>query len=273
MTTLDVVVVSHNARADLEACLRSLAAAPPKGLGRVFVVDNASTDGSAEAVSRGWPAVTLMALDRNVGFGAANNLAIRESRAALVLLLNSDAVAAPGAIDTLVERLTTTGAVAAGPRLVDDEGRPEVSFGPMLSPWAEARQRLRVAAARRPRGPAAWYVRRLVSRERFVDWVSGACLLLRRQPAIDAGLFDERFFMYEEDVDLCAALRARGGRILFTPQAELLHRRGRSVRQSGANLRALYDESHLRFYEKHRPGWAPLLRWWQKVKTARVSFT
>jgi GT2 family glycosyltransferase len=133
----------------------------------------------------------------------------------------------------------------------------------MLSPWDELRQRFRVRAARRHGRLATWYVARLLAHEREVDWVSGACLLLRRQAAVDAGLFDERYFMYEEDVDLCAALRARGGRILVTPRAEIMHRRGRSVEQSGANLRAIYDESHLRFYEKHRPRWARVLRWWQ----------
>jgi GT2 family glycosyltransferase len=96
-----------------------------------------------------------------------------------------------------------------------------------------------------------------------VDWVSGACLLVRRQAALDAGLFDERYFMYEEDVDFCAALRGRGGRVLFVPSAEVVHRRGRSVRAAGADLRAIYDRSHRLFYEKHRPRWARLLGWWQ----------
>jgi hypothetical protein len=269
--SLDVIVVSHNTRADLEACLVALHAAPPRTLGRIFVVDNASTDGSAETTRRNWPAVRLIALDRNIGFGAANNVAIRESRASLVLLLNSDAIAPPHAIDTLVERLRETGAVAAGPRLMDDEGRPEVSFGPMLSPWREFLQRARVGAARRRGTFASWYITRLLSRERYVDWVTGACLLLGRQAVLDAGLFDERYFMYEEDVDLCAALRARGGRILFTPRAEVVHRRGRSIQVSGADVRALYDQSHLRFYEKHHPRWAPLLRWWQARRGKHVG--
>ena len=261
--SLDVIVVSHNTRTDLEACLEALHAAPPRTLGRIFVVDNASSDGSPDSVRRGWPHVRLIALDRNIGFGAANNVAIRESQAALVLLLNSDAIAPSHAIDSLAERLRETGAVAAGPRLVDDHGRPEVSFGPMLSPWNELVQRARVRAARRPGSLGRRYVARLVSRERDVDWVTGACLLAHRQAVLDAGLFDERYFMYEEDVDLCAALRARGGRILFTPRSEVVHRRGRSIQTSGASLRDLYDQSHLRFYEKHHPGWAPLLRWWQ----------
>jgi len=83
-------------------------------------------------------------------------------------------------------------------------------------------------------------------------------MLLERSAAAAAGFFDERFFMYEEDVDLCAALRNAGGRILYTPAAEIVHLRGRSM-AAGAG-KALYDRSHLAFYEKHLPGWAPWLR-------------
>jgi GT2 family glycosyltransferase len=263
---LDVVIVSFNTREDLDACLTSLHAHPPRELRHVVVVDNASTDGSPQHVRDRWPTVRLIALDRNVGFGAANNVAMRQSDADLLLLLNSDTRVPPGAIDTLAERLAATSAVAAGPRLLDAKGRPEVSFGRMLSPWTEAVQRVRVRLAARDGLLAQRYVRALVAKERDVDWVSGACLLVRRPAALEAGLFDERYFMYEEDVDFCAALRARGGRILFTPKAEVVHLRGRSIGRLAGGERAIYDRSHLAFYEKHSPGWAPILRWWQGMR-------
>jgi N-acetylglucosaminyl-diphospho-decaprenol L-rhamnosyltransferase len=136
----------------------------------------------------------------------------------------------------------------------------------MLSPVAEFVQRVRGRLARSGRPWARRYVDRLVSAERTVDWVSGACLLLRRAEAREAGLFDERYFMYEEDVDLCAALRQRGGRILFTPRAVVVHARGASIARTGQPATAVYDRSHLAFYEKHRPGWAPLLRGWQRLR-------
>jgi N-acetylglucosaminyl-diphospho-decaprenol L-rhamnosyltransferase len=204
-------------------------------------------------------------LDRNVGFGAANNVAMRESRAALILLLNSDTVVPARAIDRLVERLQATGAGAAGPRLVDAAGRPEVSFGSMLGPWAELRQMFRVRRARSTHPVARRLTETLVAKERAVDWVSGACLLVRRDAALEAGLFDERYFLYEEDVDFCAALRARGHQVLFTPVAEVRHLRGRSPLTSPAAIGA-YDRSHLAFYEKHRPGWAPVLRLWLRLR-------
>ncbi len=265
-TTLDIVIVSYNTAGDLDRCLASIAAHPPSTLQTVVVVDNASTDGSVDLVRTRYPAVTVIALDRNAGFAAANNVAIRRSTATHVLLLNSDTVVPAGALDTLVARLEATGATAAGPRLVDAEGWPELSFGPMLSPLAEFVQARRQRRFGRRDARARQEIERLLAAEREVDWVSGACLLVDRQAALAAGLLDERYFMYEEDVDFCAALRAAGGRVLFTPAAEVVHLRGRSVRAAGGRPSAHYDRSHVAFYEKHRPGWAPWLRLWLRLR-------
>jgi GT2 family glycosyltransferase len=261
-TSVDIVIVSFNTRADTLACLASIAAARPAGLGTVFVVDNASTDGTVDAVRAAHPEVQVIALDRNLGFGAANNVALRQSTAALVLLLNSDTTVPAGAIDTLVDRLGATGAVAIGPHLVNDQGDEEISFGQMLSPVAEAMQMARGRMARSRRAALrAWATRPLAS-EQTVDWVSGACLLVRRNAAAAAGYFDEQFFLYEEDVDFCAALRAGGGRIVYTPQATVVHRGGRS----GAPASGHYDRSHVKFYEKHAPRWTPVLRGWLRLR-------
>ena len=263
---VDIVIVSFNTRDDLVACVSSIYSTRPARLRTLVIVDNASTDGSVQAVRSRWSDLEVITLERNVGFGAANNVALRRSGAPLVLLLNSDTVVRAGAVDTLAERLEATGAVAAGPRLVDDHGRPEVSFGPMLSPLGELRQKAWQDLASMDTAIARRAVSRRFGREREVDWVTGACLLLRRDAAQAVGFFDERYFMYEEDVDLCAALRARGGRVLFTPRAEVVHRRGRSIRQAGSSAASHYDRSHLAFYAKHRPGWAPWLRGWLRLR-------
>lgn len=266
-TTVDVVIVSFNTRPDTLACLESLHASPPKALGTVFVVDNASTDGSVEAIRTAWPAVEVLSLPRNAGFGAANNVALRRSTGTLVLLLNSDTIVPAGAIDALVLRLEATGATAIGPRLVDDTGRPELSFGRMLTPLSELSQMVRGRLARSERPWLRRQMERQLATERRVDWASGACLLLRRSEAAAAGFFDERYFLYEEDVDLCAALRARGGQVWFTPHATVVHRGGRS----GAPASGHYDRSHLAFYAKHAPGWVPVLRTWMRLRGRRVS--
>src|SRR6187397_792153 len=105
---LTIIIVSCNTREDLLACLSSLASHPPTCRHETIVVDNASTDGSAAAVSAAFPEVRTIALERNVGFAAANNAGFRATTAPLVLLLNSDTLVRAGAIDTLIERLNAT---------------------------------------------------------------------------------------------------------------------------------------------------------------------
>jgi GT2 family glycosyltransferase len=259
---LDIVIASYNTSDDLAHCLQSLADHAPARPHHIWVVDNASSDDSVEMVRRRFPDVRMLPLDHNAGFAAANNHAIRRGSAPLVLLLNPDTLVPADALESLIARLEATGAVAAGPRLVDDAGRPELSWGSMLTPFGEARQ------IWRRRDPARW-----TSTERVVDWVSGACLLVRRDAALAAGLLDERYFMYEEDVDFCAAIRAQGGRVLFTPAAQIVHRRGRSFAAGGRAPSVLYDRSHVAFYQKHAPRWVPLLRAWLRLRGRAVRDT
>jgi GT2 family glycosyltransferase len=267
-STLSIVIVSYNACADLERCLESLATSPPAIAHDIVVVDNASTDGSAEAARRR-PSVQVIAQARNAGFAAGNNAGIRATRGALILLLNSDTIVPAGAIDTLVGRLEAhPSAAVAGPRIVDGAGRLEISTGPMISPLGELRQKTLGMLYDRGFGPAVRSVERAAGRERFVDWVSGACLLVRRADAEAVGLLDERFFLYTEDVDFCASLRAAGRRILFTPAAGITHLRGRSRASAPEASNAAYRRSQLEFYAKHHPGWMPALRWYLRWRKA-----
>ena len=264
---LSIVIVSYNARKELAGCLDSLDAHPPGLSTEVVVVDNASPDGSADVAEARGPRVRLIRQPRNAGFAAANNVGIRASSGELVLLLNSDTLVRPGSIDTLVARLRAhPSAAAAGPRLVDAEGRAELSFGPMISPLAELRQKVVMAMHHRGVAPVSRWVERATSREQFVDWVSGAALLVRRADAEAVGLLDERFFLYTEDVDFCAALRARGRRVLFAPGAVITHLRGRSRASAPDAMNAAYRRSQLAFYGKHHPRWAPALRWYLRMK-------
>ena len=114
--------------------------------------------------------------------------------------------------------------------------------------------------------PISRYVEKLAARSREVDWVSGACLLARRSDAEAAGLMDERYFMYTEDVDFCAAIRRQGRRILFNPAAVVVHLRGRSVASAARATEVAYRRSQVAFYEKHHPGWAPVLRAYLKLR-------
>ena len=257
---VSIVIVSFNARADLERCLQSLHDAPPSRSHEIVVVDNASTDGSPETTRR-YPGVLLIETGANLGFARGTNVGIRASRGRTLLLLNSDTIVPPGAIDALAEALDRHADVAVvGPRLVDATGRAELSFGKMIGPFAELRQK--------------WMATRdvdgLTRREHFPDWVSGACLLVWRDDAEAVGLLDERYVIYLEDVDFCAAIRARGRRILFAPEVEITHLRGRSRRAAPAATTRAYRRSQIAFYVKHHPRWAPLLKLYLKVRGADI---
>ncbi len=260
MLDVSIIIVSFNAREHLERCLRSLHDAPPARTHEIIVVDNASTDGSVDAARR-WPGVRVIETGANIGFARGNNAGIRASSGSHLLLLNNDTIVPPGAIDGLVAALDRAHGVAVvGPRLVDGEGRAELSFGRMVGPWNEFHQKVLMPSR----------AETLTRSEQFVDWVSGACLLVRRSDADAAGLLDERYFMYLEDVDLCAAIRARGRRILFTPSVQVTHLRGRSRASAPGETGRAYRRSQLAFYEKHHPAWVPLLRLYLRLRHADI---
>ena len=217
---LSIVIVSYNARARPGAgASRRWRAAPPAISHDIVVVDNASSDGSAATGPR---ALARGAGDRGrsatSGSRAANNAGHPRDRG------GPDPAAQQRHRSCRRARSTRwwptcsahPEAAVAGPRLVDADGRAELSFGPMISPLGELRQKVARAAATTRGSP--WptrLVERRLARRSSVDWVSGACLLVRRADAEAVGLLDERYFLYTEDVDFCAAIRARGRRVLL----------------------------------------------------------
>jgi N-acetylglucosaminyl-diphospho-decaprenol L-rhamnosyltransferase len=266
MIDLSIIIVSYNARADLEQCLASLHSSAPSIAHVISVVDNQSSDGSAAAARR-WPGVKVIEAGSNLGFACGNNLGIRASGGRLLLLLNSDTIVPPGSIDRLVAELERhPEAAVIGPRLVDGRGRAEMSFGSMIGPFSELRRKLLLRGQQNGLPVLSGLVERATRQSQTPGWVTGACLLVRREDAEAVRLFDERYFMYTEDVDFCAAIRARGRKILFTPNVEVVHLRGRSAATAPEQTRRAYRRSQLAFYEKHHPGWAPLLRTYLRVR-------
>jgi len=248
---LAVVVVSFEARETLLAGLGALRAHASLPL-ELVVVDNASTDGSADAVRARHPEALVIANRDNVGFARACNQGWRASRAPHVLFLNPDAEVAPGAVETLVGLLESRPAVgAAGPRTRGSDGTIQVSTGPDLTPLAELRQRRLVRGVARREARALAQAGALHAREHEPAWVSGSCLVARRTALEGVGGFDERFFLYEEDADLCRRLREAGWGIVFTPEAEVTHHLGRSMSKAPRRARLEYHRSHRLYYRKH----------------------
>ncbi|HLQ62327.1 MAG TPA: glycosyltransferase family 2 protein, partial [Candidatus Acidoferrales bacterium] len=200
---LEAVVVTWNTRELMAECLRSLFANPPGRSFQVTVVDNGSADGESELVRRDWPQVRLIRNQVNEGFTRANNRAIRQSRARYLLLINADAMVTPGCLDGLLGCLDADPrAAVAGPRLAYADGAfqrwtagREPGLGPALVHHL-ALDRLLPGLARR-----GLYLGRDLKEAVQVDWVSSACLLVRRSALDEIGLLDERIFTYMDDVD------------------------------------------------------------------------
>ena len=263
--TLDIVIVTHNSRDELPACLRAVAASASVGITRVIVVDNDSSDGTPDLVNSQFPDVSLIRAGANLGFARGNNLGIRASSGELVLILNPDTVVAPNAIPRLVRELNDhIEAAAAGPRLVDEEGVAELSFGWTISVSGELRQKIVAALHRRGAPGVHARVEQWLRTPGEREWISGACMMIRRVDLETVGLFDERYFMYTEDVDLCVAFRNRGRTIRFVPEAEVVHHRGRSAKSNPAT-ESLRRHSQMAYYRKHHPGWAPLLGFYLRL--------
>ncbi len=246
-----VVVVSYEGREALLAsldALRRTSTIPTE----TVVVDNASSDGSADAVRAAHPEVRVLANAENVGFATACNQGWRASTAPFVLFLNPDAEVTPAAVETLVALLEErTDAAAVGPRTRSSDGTIQVSTGRDLDLLSEWRQRrlVRGVAGRDPEALAE--AERRHGRQHEPDWLSGSCLAVRRTALESVSGFDEAFFLYEEDADLCRRLREAGWRLLFTPAVEVRHRLGHSMQKAARRARLAYDRSHLRYYRKH----------------------
>ena len=259
---LSVIIVSYNTREMTLDCLRTLYSelkAPGEGedgpdlsKAEVMIVDNASGDGSCEAIRAEFPQVRLIENQTNDGFGAANNQAMAQAEGEFFLLLNSDAFPKPGALRALFAYLQAHPDVGlVGPRLLNRDGTLQLSCFRFPSPAGIWSENLWVSALL-PNHPVLGYYRRWAhDEERLVDFVIGACLLVRREVYADIGGFDESFFMYQEETDWQRRMAGRGWRVGFTPAAQVTHLGGASGAAEKAKISGHFFESMERYLWKH----------------------
>lgn len=258
---LSIVIVSYNVRDLLAECLRSLQSAASNLSLQVFVVDNASRDGSAEMVRADFAGVTLVANLDNRGFAAANNQALACATGRYWLLLNPDTEIRAGALETLVAFMGEhPRAGVCGPRLVYGDGTLQHSaFGfPSLaqvyldlfpSNWRLAESRLN------GRYPRSWYARGVPFP---IDHPLGACLMVRAEAVAQVGLLDEGYFIYAEEVDWCMRFKRAGWEIWCVPAAEIVHHEARSTQQFRDRMYVELWKARWRLFHKH---YSPRFRW------------
>jgi hypothetical protein len=266
---LSVIIVNYNAGAHLERCLRSLGPHLGRTAWEAVVLDNHSIDGSEVIAAEFAPRVSLIRNIENIGFGRAVNQGVHRTSGRLVLLLNPDGCLLPGAIDQLCEELNAHHDCAiVGPAVVDDDGGIQGSargdpdmltglFG--RSTWL-TRRFPNTALARRnvmiePQVAAG-------SSSVEVDWVSGSCMLVRREAFLQVGGFDERYFMYWEDADLCRRLRSAGWRTRYRSDARVVHSVGQSSRKAKElSIRAFHRSAYVYYATHVAPSPLNPLRW------------
>ncbi|MGV3614922.1 MAG: glycosyltransferase family 2 protein [Fimbriimonas sp.] len=261
MPRVSVIVVSFNTREKLRRCLAQI-----EPHHETVVVDNASVDGSPEMVREAFPHVRLIASPSNLGFGRANNLGCDHATGDLVLFLNSDAYADPGAIDRLASVFDDPGVVAAGGRLLNPDGSLQESIAGPLTLGAVFLEQTFLDRLFRRLGYGYWRTEPALreaertDRPARVPQVMGACLMVRAHDGQPRERFDERYFLYCEDTDLCRRL-SRHGEIRYDPTAVFIHDLGSSSAKDPARGVIRYNRGKELFFRIHQGRVAEALCW------------
>ncbi|MBU3707161.1 MAG: glycosyltransferase family 2 protein [Mycobacterium sp.] len=264
---MSVVAVTYSPGTHLDRFLSSLTVATDRPL-TVVLADNGSTDGAPEEAVTRYPGTRLLRTGGNLGYGTAVNRAVATLPAddEFVLVANPDVTWGPGSIDALLEAANRwPRAGALGPLIREPDGAvyPSARHLPSLirggmhavvgfvwkaNPWTKAYRQEHLEPSERP-----------------VGWLSGSCLLIRRAAFDRVGGFDERYFMYMEDVDLGDRLARSGWLNVYVPGAEILHEKGHSTgRDPARNLRAHHDSTYIYLSDRHSAWWQAPLRWTMK---------
>ncbi len=260
MIDLSVVVVSWNVRELLQRCLASVIRSS-RGDAlqcQVIVVDNASIDGSRDMVRQRFPTVELIASDTNLGFTGGNNIGIAHSTGRNILLLNPDTEVVGGALSRMVSYMDCHSDIGAlGPKVLFPDGRVQSSrrrFPTLATAFLEST----VLQQWFPRNHllARYYVADAGDdQEQDVDWVIGACLLIRRAAWDQVGCLDEAFFMYSEELDWCRRAKAAGWRVIYLPDARIVHHEGQSSIQVVPARHIYFQSSKVYYFRKHHGVW------------------
>jgi len=248
---LSISIVSWNTKSLLRDCLRSVRE-KVEGLSyEVFVVDNASTDGSPEMVGKEFPEVRLIANEQNRGFAAANNQALRLAQGRYVILLNPDTLVHRGALETMVRFMDGhPEAGAVGCRLLNGDGTIQRSTRRMPTFTTMLYDNTLLGKFAYFRRKVKDFKGRALEEVEAVDATSGAALMIRRSLLDEIGLMDEGYFMFLEEVDLCRRIWAKGFKVYVVPQAVITHLGGESRRQH-PEIRLIIQRSLMRYFLKY----------------------
>lgn len=258
---VSIIIVSYNTKNILRDCLNSILNTVSIGKVEVFVVDNASSDGSADMVEKEFKSIQLIRSAANLGFAGGNNLAIRKCTGEFVLLLNPDSVLSSGVIEKTIDYMESDSECGVlGIKLLNSDGKLQPCARKIPNPFFKFLVITGIANKFKNNsilgGPDySWWDH---SSTKEVGWVVGAYFLIRKKLIDQIGMLDDRYFLYFEEIDFCLNAKRKGWKVIFYPFAEILHIGGQSsiaskgkVSSAGKQLINYRIKSEFRFYRKN----------------------
>ncbi|MEH1981761.1 glycosyltransferase family 2 protein [Nostoc sp.] len=256
--SVSIILVNYNGAEILADCLNSIEKFIDIPNYEIIVVDNASSDGSVELIAEQFPEVSLIKQAKNSGFGTGNNAGAKLASGEFLLLLNTDTVLNSNILPHLIELMEADQQVGIiGPKLLNSDGSLQISVSPALGIKGEYK------ALQMHRDYQNITKKSLIEQKfqqiQEVDIVVGAAFFIRSSLFHKLSGFDENFFMYFEESDLCQRAQCQGYKIIYTPYVSLIHLKGYSI-QKAANIMSIeYRRSQIYYYQKHRPWWEQTL--------------
>lgn len=255
---ISVVIVGWNAKHYLELCLDSLVKAPPRRSMEVFVVDNASTDGTSEIIEAKYPWVKLIKSPENLGFSRGNNVAIRQCQGRYIALVNPDVIVFPGCLDALADFLDANPKVGnVGPRVFNPDMSMQSTCRKFPTLWnnfcSATGLSTKLKNSRFFAGEHMFYFPH--DRTLAVDVIVGCFSMIRRDTFDAVGLLDENLFMYGDDVDWCRRAHNAGWEVMFYPGGQAIHDRGKTTAPYPVRFALAQQRSVLYYWSKHHGFW------------------
>lgn len=249
---LSIIIVNFETPDYTLECVRSIYKNRPHCAFEVIVIDNGSKDGSLESIRKETPQVVCIETGKNLGFSQANNLGINNSRGNFILLLNSDTKILDNSLDRMLEYLMANSQVGTvGPRQLHGNAKLQLSWGSFPTLISEAFRKLVHYRLSLNDLKIRDYLEEKYAGSTDVDWVSGSCLMARKQALTDAGLLDGYFFMYFEDIDLCRRIKDAGWKIHYNSDITIVHYGGVSAKRNLLRVLVEYRRSQIYFTRKY----------------------
>jgi len=251
MCALSILIVTWNSEATIRDCLKSVQD-NCKGIDhQILVWDNVSSDDTAKIIQAEFPKVLFFKSERNLGFAGGNNRLLAKANSEFILFLNPDTVIMDNSVTKMLGYLKSNPSVVAlGPKLLYSDSTFQLSYAKFPNLASEFFTKIYQRSANQRRSLVLKFLENTSAQTKEVDWVSGACMLTKRGVINEVGKFDENFFLYFEDADLCYRMKSKG-KIIYFPEARVLHIVGSSTKSQSLQTEYHYRKSQLYYYRLH----------------------